>query len=103
MLLILYMTKLFALLFFLLEPTDGVSHNEKFVPEFILRATAQVVSQACITRLSVLLNGTSPGPELRLSPEKTSWIRVYNDIPDQNLTVVCLPLESYYIDRMALS
>ncbi len=86
--LILYLTKSFALLFLLLNPACGASHNNNFVPEFILRATAQDVSQACITRLSVLLNGTSPGPELRLSPGVTSWIRVYNDIPDQNLTVV---------------
>lgn len=91
MLSILYMARSFAFLLFLLKPTSGESHNEKFVPGYILRATAQIVSQACITRLSVLLNGTSPGPELRLSPEKTSWIRVYNDIPDQNLAVVRLP------------
>lgn len=65
------------------------------MPDIMLRATAQNVTQACITRLSVLLNGTSPGPELRLRPGATSWIRVYNDIPDQNLTVVCLQSELY--------
>lgn len=86
----------FALFAVLLGHTSGVSHNGTFVPEFILRATAQNVSHACITRLSVLLNGTSPGPELRLTPGITSWIRVYNDIPDQNLTVVCLLLQQHH-------
>lgn len=97
MLLLLGMVRSCVLLFFLLKPARGVCHNEAFVPEYILRATAQNVSQACIPRLSVLLNGTSPGPELRLRPGITSWIRVYNDIPDQNLTVVCLPSRSYWM------
>ncbi|KAK4697389.1 hypothetical protein P7C71_g688, partial [Lecanoromycetidae sp. Uapishka_2] len=83
----LYVLGLFVVLFALLKHTHGVSHDIDFVPEFILRATAQNISQACITRVSVLLNGTSPGPELRLRPGITSWIRVYNDIINQNLTV----------------
>jgi len=91
--------KSFVLLLFLLKHTHGVSHNGTFVPEFILRATAQNVSQACIDRLFVLLNGTSPGPELRLRPGITSWIRVYNDIPDQNLTVVSRAMMITYYSR----
>lgn len=93
MLPVLYITKCLGLLFFILklEYSDGTTHDATFVPDFVLRATAQNVSQACINRVSVLLNGTAPGPELRLRPEVTTWIRVYNDIPDQNLTVVCSP------------
>ena len=64
-------------------------HDQTFVPDVILRGTAANVSQACINRLSVLLNGTSPGPEVRLRAGKTAWIRVYNDMDDYNLTVVC--------------
>ena len=64
-------------------------HDKTFVPDVILRGTAADVSQACINRLSVLLNGTSPGPEVRLRAGVTTWIRVYNDMDDHNLTVVC--------------
>lgn len=85
-----YLIKCLSLLLFFTKYTQGTTHGATFVPDFVLRATAQNVSQACINRLSVLLNGTAPGPELRLRPEVTTWIRVYNDIPDQNLTVVCL-------------
>lgn len=88
MLPVVYVTKCLGLLFFLCNYTHGTTHDATFVPDFVLRATAQNVSQACINRVSVLLNGTAPGPELRLRPEVTTWIRVYNDIPDQNLTVV---------------
>jgi len=65
-----------------------VVHDDSFQPDYILRGTYDVNKQvACTTRPSVLLNGTSPGPELRLVENATTWIRVYNDIPDQNLTV----------------
>lgn len=87
----------FVSLSILLKSTYGETHNESFVPEFILRATAENVTQACINRLSILLNGTSPGPELRLTPGVTSWIRVYNDMTDRNLTVVCLRLQQSFV------
>ena len=32
--------------------------------------------------------GTSPGPELRFQEGQTKWVRVYNDMDDQNLTMV---------------
>lgn len=67
----------------------AVVHDHTFTPHIILRATAQSVSQACINRVSVLVNGTSPGPEIRLKEGKTTWIRVYNDMDDRNLTMVC--------------
>jgi len=80
--------------FFLLTLVGVVSasthrHDESFVPDAFLRITAETITQSCLPSKSVVLvNGTSPGPELRLLEGKTYWIRVYNDIPDQNLTMV---------------
>lgn len=62
-------------------------HDSSFVPDEILRITEQNITIGCESRLSVLINGTSPGPELRLKAGKTSWIRVYNDMDHWNTTV----------------
>jgi hypothetical protein len=35
-----------------------------------------------------LINGTSPGPEIRLVEGQVFWIRVYNDMDGKNLTMV---------------
>ncbi|PNS21175.1 Iron transport multicopper oxidase [Sphaceloma murrayae] len=64
-----------------------VRHDASFVPDIVLEATEQEIDIDCKKRLSVVFNGTSPGPTLRLSEGKTTWIRVYNRIEDQNLTV----------------
>ncbi|OQO14183.1 hypothetical protein B0A48_01059 [Cryoendolithus antarcticus] len=37
--------------------------------------------------MSVVVNGTTPEPAIRIPAGKTSWIRVYNDMPDQNTTM----------------
>jgi hypothetical protein len=65
-----------------------VHHDDSFQPDHILRETAQNYKEACTTRYSVLVNGTSPGPELRLREGQVSWIRVYNDMKDDNTTIV---------------
>lgn len=66
-----------------------VEHNETFVPDAILRVTAANYSQSCYpAKLTVLANGTAPGPELRIREGKTTWIRVYNDMDHENLTMV---------------
>lgn len=71
-------------------------HNETFVPDAILRITAENITQSCLPSKSVVLvNGTTPGPELRLTEGQTYWIRVYNDMPDQNLTMVSKLLHTY--------
>ncbi|RFU24096.1 hypothetical protein B7463_g12243, partial [Scytalidium lignicola] len=63
-------------------------HDHIFVPDAVLRVTAEDVAQSCLPEKStVLVNGTSPGPELRLVEGKSAWIRVYNDMPDKNLTM----------------
>lgn len=64
------------------------SHDASFVPDHVLRLTYENVSVGCQSRASVLINGTTPGPELRLAPGKTSWIRVYNDMTEYNATIV---------------
>jgi hypothetical protein len=67
-----------------------VAHNKNFYPDNILRVTAENVPVACESRLSVLVNGTSPGPAIHLSPREITWIRVYNDLEGFNVTIVCL-------------
>ncbi len=67
-------------------------HDSSFIPDHVLRVSAKNISVACEKRYSAVINGTSPGPELRLPPGQVSWIRVYNDMPDNNLTMVsCAP------------
>lgn len=63
-------------------------HNESFTPDIILRITAENYTQACHERYSVLINGSSPGPEIRLQEGQTTWIRVYNDMEGENVTMV---------------
>jgi len=64
-------------------------HGKAFVPDAVLRVTVGNVSQSCLpAKEIVLVNGTSPGPELRLMEGKTYWIRVYNDMPHSNVTMV---------------
>lgn len=66
-----------------------VTHDESFVPDAILRVTEEETKQSCVPEKNILLvNGTSPGPELRFKENQTIWIRVYNDVHDQNLTMV---------------
>jgi L-ascorbate oxidase len=70
------------------------THDANFHPDFYLSITYENLNIACEQRMSVLINGTSPGPELRLPPGKTSWIRVCNDMDDHNTTMVFRTLRS---------
>ena len=73
-------------------------HDETFVPDAVLRISAQNVSQSCYpAKYTVLVNGTAPGPEVRLLEGKTYWIRVYNDMTDDNATMVSV--NSYMSDK----
>lgn len=65
-----------------------IHHDDAFQPDHILRVTAQDYAEACTNRYSVLVNGSSPGPELRLKEGQVNWIRVYNDMKDDNTTIV---------------
>ncbi|KAF2674376.1 L-ascorbate oxidase [Microthyrium microscopicum] len=62
-------------------------HNASFTPDHVLRVTAQNISVNCESRYSVIINGTAPAPQLTLKQGEPVWIRVYNDIVDQNVTV----------------
>ncbi|KAF3010877.1 hypothetical protein E8E13_009539 [Curvularia kusanoi] len=67
--------------------THLYTHDANFTPDFYLSVTYQIQNVACQQRMSALVNGTSPGPELRLKPGKTSWVRVCNDMDAYNLTM----------------
>jgi FtsP/CotA-like multicopper oxidase with cupredoxin domain len=69
---------------------SAVPHGGSFVPDAVLRVTEEERAQSCVpTKEILVVNGTSPGPALVFKEGETVWIRVYNDIPHQNLTMVC--------------
>lgn len=73
------------------SPTNATRlhcHDATFTPDFYLSITYENYNVACQQRMSVLVNGTSPGPTLRLAPGKTSWVRVCNDMDAYNTTIV---------------
>ena len=63
-------------------------HDDSFIPDALLRITAQNVSLGGIQKLATMVNGSIPGPELRVPEDGAAWIRVFNDMNDQNLTMV---------------
>lgn len=78
------------LLFLIILPhrVTAIVHDDSFFPDAILRVTVHNISLGGIQKLTTLVNGSIPGPELRVSENETAWIRVYNDMEDQNLTMV---------------
>lgn len=68
--------------------TGVVTHGDRFHPDFYLTITREIQNVACEQRMSVLVNGTSPGPTLRLPAGKTSWVRVCNHVDNYNTTMV---------------
>lgn len=66
---------------------DLHTHDDTFQPDEILHISSVNADIACIQRQSVVVNGTTPGPAVSLPAGKTTWIRVYNDMSDQNATV----------------
>lgn len=63
------------------------THDGDFHPDAVLQVTVETVNHACRQRESVVVNGTSPGPPLRIKPDHTTWVRVYNDMETENLTM----------------
>ncbi|UNI15593.1 L-ascorbate oxidase [Purpureocillium takamizusanense] len=63
------------------------SHDDSFQPDAVLRVTRQDVSVGGLVRSTTLVNGSTPGPELRIPEDEAVWIRVYNDMKDDNLTM----------------
>lgn len=69
--------------------TAPVPHDFSFSPDFVLRVTEEPFTQSCVGKQAVVLvNGTSPGPEIRLLEGNVYWIRVFNDMGGRNLTMV---------------
>ncbi|KAF9638704.1 putative l-ascorbate oxidase protein [Lasiodiplodia theobromae] len=68
------------------EPSLQV-HDDTFIPDAVLRVTEGPTSIGCIQRDSVVVNGTVPGPQLSFVSGSVVWIRVYNDMPNENLTM----------------
>ncbi|KAI0412427.1 Cupredoxin [Xylaria grammica] len=62
-------------------------HDSTFTPDIVLSVTRQNVNIAGIERYSTLVNGSTPAPELRISEDQVTWIRVHNDMDDANLTM----------------
>jgi hypothetical protein len=78
-----------AVLFILqISKTLATPPSPQISPDYVLVATAENVTINCQTRYSVIFNGTTPGPALYMKENYTTWVRVYNQITDQNLTVV---------------
>ncbi len=80
-----------------LATANLVTHDDTLQPDITLRAASEVIARDCQSRQSVVINGTSPGPELRIKGGKTTWIRVYNDMTDQNLTMVGTDAENPHL------
>lgn len=73
----------------LIGVASAATHNKHFIPDAVLRVTEEERKQSCVPLKNILVvNGTSPGPALKFTEGKTVWIRVYNDIAHQNLTMV---------------
>lgn len=78
-----------ALTAMMVGAASAVSHGEGFVPEAVLRVTMEERKQSCVPSKEILVvNGTSPGPALVFKEGRTIWIRVYNDMHHENLTMV---------------
>lgn len=63
-------------------------HGPAFVPDAVLSVSRQNIAIGGVSRYSTLVNGSLPGPTLRLKEGEMVWIRVYNDMKDQNTTMV---------------
>ncbi|QPG97523.1 hypothetical protein C2857_006457 [Epichloe festucae Fl1] len=62
-------------------------HDSSFNPNFVLSVTQQNISIGGMYRESVLVNNSLPGPTLRIQENEVVWIRVYNNMAHQNLTM----------------
>ena len=85
---------LLFLLLFLLRCSTAMIHDDSFTPDAILHVNMQNISVGGINRLTTLVNGSLPGPELRFSEGQPVWVRVYNRMEENNLTMVSLSARS---------
>ena len=71
-------------------------HDASWEPEYVLVATAENITINCQSRYSTVFNGTSPGPTIHLQEGKTTWVRVWNRIENDNVTVVSNQLQTQF-------
>ncbi|KAF2236990.1 multicopper oxidase [Viridothelium virens] len=64
-----------------------VTHDASFVPDIILRVTSEQRTIAGMSQTYPLVNGSYPGPQIELTAGQRTWIRVYNDMQGDNLTM----------------
>lgn len=64
------------------------NHDDSFTPDAVLTVTRQNISIAGINKYATMVNGSIPGPALRIPENVVFWVRVYNEIEDDNLTMV---------------
>lgn len=84
-------TKILAILLYHSMSVIGVqhyNHDESFTPDAVLTVTRQNISIAGVNKFATLVNDSIPGPTLHLPENKVFWVRVYNNIEDDNLTMV---------------
>ncbi|KAJ2989649.1 hypothetical protein NUW58_g3367 [Xylaria curta] len=62
-------------------------HDDTFTPDLVLSVTRQNVSVAGIERYSTLINSSLPAPMLRIPENQVVWIRVHNEMVDENVTI----------------
>lgn len=70
-----------------LSHADRRAYDRHFAPNHILRATSQNITVDCQSRTFVVINGSGPVPKIRLREGEVHWIRVYNNVLDQNFTI----------------
>ncbi|KJZ71745.1 hypothetical protein HIM_08887 [Hirsutella minnesotensis 3608] len=58
-----------------------------FSPDAVLRVKGQNITAGGIHKFAPVVNGSMPGPTLRIPENQVIWIRVYNDMHDENLTM----------------
>ena len=76
---------------------DAMIHDDSFRLDAILHVNMQNISVGGINRLTTLVNGSLPGPELRFSEGRPVWVRVYNRMEENNLTMVSLSARSLHV------
>ncbi|OAA41314.1 L-ascorbate oxidase [Metarhizium rileyi] len=62
-------------------------HDDSFTPDIVLSIARRNISIGGMYRETTLVNNSLPGPTLRIPEQKTIWIRVYNKIENDNVTI----------------
>lgn len=63
-------------------------HDGYFSPDAVLRVKGENISLGGVHKIAPIVNGSIPGPILRIPENQVVWVRVYNDMHNENLTMV---------------